>query len=89
MEATTVETDKEHPNVVLLRRSIKWRTAAGWVMVLILAWRYLLHPIASTILVSNGLEPLPPQTDIEWTDVLAIIGLPVAGAFGDSMVQET
>lgn len=78
----------EDPNITLLRRSIKWRTAAGWVMVLILGWRYLIHSIASTVLVSNGLEPLPPLDPIEWQDVLAIIGLPVGGAFADKLKDE-
>lgn len=73
---------------LLLRKSIKWRTAAGWIVVLILAWRYLFHPIASTISVSSGGIPLPPLDPIAWEDVLAIIGLPVGGAFADRMSKE-
>ena len=73
---------------LLLRKSVKWRTAAGWIMVAILAWRYLAHPIASTILVVSGGQPLPPLDPIAWEDVLAIIGLPVGGAFADRMSKE-
>ncbi|ARB06071.1 hypothetical protein FDH38_gp017 [Dinoroseobacter phage vB_DshS-R5C] len=76
------------PNDLLLRRSIKWRVAAGWVMVIILVWRYLIHPGASTLLVFNGGDPLPELPPIEWTDVLAIIGLPVGGAFADRMTDD-
>lgn len=76
------------PNELLLRKSIKWRTAAGWIMVSILAWRYLVHPVTSTILVAQGSAPLPPLEPIAWEDVLAIIGLPVGGAFADSMNKE-
>lgn len=71
------------PNIELLRKSIKWRTAAGWLMVLIILWRYLVHPVYSTFI-----EPLPPLDPIEWQDVLAIIGLPVGGAFADRMKDE-
>lgn len=78
----------EDPNVTLLRRSIKWRTAAGWIVVLILFWRYLFHPVASTALVASGSDPLPPLDPIAWEDVLAIIGLPVGGAFADRMKEE-
>lgn len=73
---------------LLLRKSVKWRTAAGWIMVTILTWRYLAHPIASTIMVASGNPPLPPLDPIAWEDVLAIIGLPVGGAFADRMSKE-
>lgn len=73
---------------LLLRKSVKWRTAAGWIMVTILAWRYLAHPIASTVLVASGNPALPPLDPIAWEDVLAIIGLPVGGAFADRMSKE-
>lgn len=73
---------------LLLQKSIKWRTAAGWVVVLVLAWRYLAHPIASTVLVASGNDALPPLDPIAWEDVLAIIGLPVGGAFADRMSKE-
>jgi len=72
----------------LLLRSIKWRTTAGWIVVLILTWRYLVHPVTSTILVATGGEPLPPLPAIAWEDVLAIIGLPVGGAFADRLKEE-
>lgn len=74
--------------VRLMRKSIKWRVAAGWVMVAILAYRYLLHPIADVVMVANGLEALPALVPIEWTDVLAIIGLPVGGAFADKLKDD-
>ena len=74
---------------LLLRRSVKWRVAAGWIMVLILAWRYLAYPIANTVAVLLGSDPFPPLDPVEWEDVLAIIGLPVGGAFADRLDSET
>lgn len=73
------------PNDLLLRRSIKWRVAAGWIMVLILLWRYLGYSVWNVANVYAGGEPLPPLDPIEWQDVLAIIGLPVGGAFADRL----
>jgi len=73
------------PADLLLRRSIKWRVAAGWVVVAILTWRYLLHPIVSTYLVASGNPPLAPLDPVAWEDVLAIIGLPIGGAVADRM----
>lgn len=72
----------------LLRKSIKWRVAAGWVMVAILAFRYLAFPIINTVLIMRGSPPLPDLVPIEWTDVLAIIGLPVGGAFADKLKDD-
>ena len=75
----------EDPTILLARRSIKWRVAAGWIVVLIITWRYLVHPIASAIQISQGLEPLPPVDTLDLADVVAIIGLPLGGAFADRM----
>ena len=72
----------------LLRKSVKWRVAAGWVMVTILAFRYLVHPIGDAVAAYLGMEPLPALAPIEWTDVLAIIGLPVGGAFADKLKDD-
>ena len=76
------------PNDLLLTRSIKWRVAAGWVMVLILIFRYLAHPIVDAASTFYGNPPLLPLSPIEWQDVLAIIGLPVGGAFADSLTDD-
>ncbi len=70
---------------VLAKRSIKWRVSAGWLVVCVLAFRYLIHPIISTYQVMNGGEPLPVMEPMNLTDVMAIIGLPVGGAFADKM----
>lgn len=75
-------------NDLLLRKSVKWRVAAGWVMVLVIAWRYLIHPITNVVLVSIGGAPLTPLDPVAWEDVLAIVGLPVGGAFADRMKDE-
>ncbi len=74
----------EDVNAMLLRRSIKWRVAAGWIMVLILTWRYLAYPIWN-VFVGGSLPALDP---IEWQDVLAIVGLPIGGAFADRLKDE-
>lgn len=78
----------DDPHATLLRRSIRWRVAAGWVMVAILAWRYLAHPVVGVALAATDHDPLPPLPPIEWTDVLAIVGLPVGGAFADRLKDD-
>jgi len=74
-----------NPSDQFLLRSIKWRVTAGWVVVLIIAWRYLAYPVLNTVNVASGGEPFEPLPEIEWTDVLAIIGLPIGGSFADRM----
>lgn len=76
-----------NPYDQLLTKSIRWRVAAGWLVVLILAWRYLVHPLAATYLATQG-TTLPPLEPFQLTDVLAVIGLPVGGAFADRMSTE-
>ena len=75
------------PNAQLLLKSIKWRVAAGWLVVLILAWRYLVHPVAAAWLATQG-TILPPVEPFALADVLAVIGLPVGGAFADTMSKD-
>ena len=82
-----MEPTQPDPYLLLLRKSIKWRTAAGWLVVLILAWRYLVQPVAATWLATQG-TTLPPIEPFEVGDVLAVIGLPVGGAFADRMSKE-
>lgn len=77
----------QDPDDLLLLRSIKWRVAAGWLVVLILTWRYLVHPVAATWLATQG-TTLPPLEPFSISDVLAVIGLPVGGAFADRMSKE-
>ncbi len=77
----------QDPNELLILKSIKWRTAAGWLVVLILAWRYLVHPVAASWLATQG-TILPPIDPFQIADVLAVIGLPVGGAFADRMSKE-
>lgn len=76
------------PSEKLLLKSIKWRTSAGWIMVAIILWRYLVYPVANTISVAMGNEPYLPLPPIEWQDVLAIIGLPVGGSFADKLTGD-
>ena len=76
------------PAEALAWRSIKWRVAAGWVVLLIIIWRYLVHPIASTYLVTQGHEPLPPIQALDLADAAAIVGLPIGGSFADKMTGD-
>lgn len=87
-EGRTMSDIIEDVQARLLRKSIKWRVAAGWVMVAILAYRYLIVPTANFVMLAMGQEPLPDLPPIEWTDVLAIIGLPVGGAFADKLKDD-
>lgn len=82
METPTTQLD---PYLLLMKKSIKWRTAAGWIVVLILAWRYLVHPAVSTYMVATGHPPLPSLDPLSLADVLAVVGLPVGGAVADRM----
>jgi hypothetical protein len=70
-------------------KSVKWRNAAGWIVVAIIAARYLIHPIANAILVSLGHEQLDVLPELSLTDVAAIIGLPVGGSFADNIAGES
>jgi len=69
------------------KKSIKWRVSAGWLVVSVLAFRYLAHFVMSTCQVMQGGEPLPPLEPTNLSDVIAIIGLPVGGAFADKMTE--
>lgn len=77
-----------NPADKLLLKSIKWRVTAGWIMVTVIAWRYLVYPVVNTFNVSMGNEPFLPLPEIEWQDVLAIIGLPIGGSFADKMTGD-
>lgn len=76
------------PNLSLLRRSIRWRVAAGWVIVAILIWRYIAHPAWSTYLITTGNPPLPDLAPFNLADVGVLVGLPVGGALADNMASD-
>jgi len=73
------------PDMVLAFRSIKWRVTAGWVVVAIIAFRYLARPIFDIYLIGSGQDPLPPLLPLDLADAAAIIGLPIGGSFADRM----
>lgn len=77
--------EQTDPYTTLLSKSIKWRVAAGWIVVLILTWRYLVHPVVGTYMAAAGHPPLPPLDPFSIADVLAVVGLPVGGAVADRM----
>ena len=74
-----------NPDRVLALKSIKWRVTAGWVVVAIIAFRYLARPIFDIYLIGYGQEPLPPLPPLDLADAAAIIGLPIGGSFADRM----
>ena len=76
------------PDEAIAWKSVKWRTWAGWIVVAIIAWRYLVHPITSAILVTRGHEPLPPVQSLDLADAAAIVGLPIGGSFADKMAGD-
>lgn len=85
-------THENHPQtaeVALAWRSIKWRTWAGWIVVLVIAWRYLVHPVLNTYLVATGHDPLPPIDDLDLADAAALVGLPIGGSVADRMTGDT
>lgn len=71
----------------LLMKSIKWRTAAGWLIVFILAWHYLIHSAVSVYIVAHGGEALDPLPELSLADVMAIVGLPLGGAVADRLKE--
>lgn len=71
------------------RLTIPWRLALAWLIVAIMTMHYLVHPLANVALVYTGREPLPSLEPLSWSDLMAIIGGPVAGAFADRMAGET
>lgn len=82
------EATAKTPERALAWKAVRWRNAAGWLVVAIIASRYLIHPISSVILVSMGHEQLNPLPELSLTDLAAIIGLPVGGSFADSMAGD-
>lgn len=76
------------PTLELIRQSIRWRTSAGWVVVSVMIWRYLAHPMLSAYLILIGQDPLPPLNDLALSDAATIIGLPIGGAFADRMTDD-
>lgn len=73
------------PEVELAWRSIPWRTAAGWMVVLVIGWRFLIRPVIDYWLATQGLPVPPPPTDLSLMEVFALLGLPVGGAFADRL----
>lgn len=73
------------PDEALSWKSVKWRNAAGWLVVAIIAFRYLVHPIANVLIVMQGGEALEEIPDVSLTDVAAIVGLPIGGGLADKM----
>lgn len=79
----------ETPDERLAWKSVKWRNTAGWIVVAIIAVRYLIHPIANVVLVARGLDALESLPDLSLTDLGAIIGLPVGGSLADNIAGDT
>lgn len=65
----------------LLDKSIPWHTAAGWVVVLVLFWRYLAYDIINAVITLQGNHPLPPLQPFSVVDAVALAGIPVIGFF--------
>lgn len=70
------------------RKWFRWRLALAWVAVAIIATHYLLHPLATVVLVYAGEPPLPSLEPLSWSDLTAIISGPVAGAWADRVAGE-
>lgn len=77
------------PEQALAWKSVKWRNAAGWVLVLGLSWRFVIHPVTNAYLSTQGQPLLPPLVPISLADALAVIGIPIGGSFADRMAQDT
>ncbi|HEY7823740.1 MAG TPA: hypothetical protein VIG24_12940 [Acidimicrobiia bacterium] len=77
------------PESVLAWKSIKWRNTAGWIVVMVIAWRYLVHPVTSTYLVATGHDPLPPIDNLDLADAAALVGLPIGGSVADRMTGDS
>lgn len=76
------------PELALAWKSVKWRNAAGWVVVLGLSWRFVVHPVINAYLSIEGQPPLPPLDPISLADAIAVIGIPIGGSFADRMAQD-
>ncbi len=81
MTDTTIQT----PEQALAWKSVKWRNAAGWVLVLGLAWRFVVYPVSNAVLSAQGQPLLPPLDPISIGDALAVIGIPIGGSLADKM----
>lgn len=86
MHDTNVEPTRQRWRDVAF--TVRWRIAAGWVVVFILLLHFVLYPVANVLTQFYGFEPLAPLGDLNWTDVLAIVGLPVGGAYADRLKDD-
>lgn len=69
----------------LLAQSIPWHTGAGWVVVLVLFWRYLAFPITNVVVVAFGMPPLPALPPLSAGDSMALAGIPLVGLVGSKL----
>ena len=79
---------KRTPSEALAWKAVKWRNAAGWLVIAIIAWRYLVHPVLNAYLVAMGYPPLAPVSELALADAAAIVGLPVGGSVADKMTGD-
>lgn len=81
------EANAKTPEKALAWKSVRWRNAAGWLVVAIIAWRYLIYDLISVSLVAQGMDALEPLGDIALADAAAIVGLPLGGSVADRMTE--
>lgn len=70
-------------------KSVRWRNAGGWLVVSIIAARYLVHPVVNTYMIAQGADALTPLNDLDLADIAMILGLPIGGSFADKMTETT
>lgn len=78
-------TDASTPEQAYAWKSIKWRNAAGWVVVLGLGWRFVAFPLINAYLYTTGQPVLPPLEPISMGEAFAVIGIPLGGSLADKM----
>ena len=84
--------DTNPPEVITkwdrLAITVRWRVAAGWIVVMILLLRYVVHPVVDVIGQFYGMPPLANLDPVSWEDVIAIVGLPIGGAYADRLKDD-
>lgn len=68
-----------------IRETWRYRVAAGWVAVLVIFLRLVVYPTITLTLQAFGLPGLAGLPPMNWEAVMALVGMPIGGAFADKL----
>jgi hypothetical protein len=68
----------------ILKLSAGWHVAAGWSVVLILLWRFILYGVVNYLLQRAGMPAMAPLESMSIGDFGVLAAIPLVGVFGAS-----